>query len=105
MFHFDTTQDEYIHIIFNLIYFRKLAEFSGILGQEKAQEHIKLALNMRSKGFHFYLVGDAGSGRRKIVDALLSSHVSSLPKQQLREHVLLYNVNQPGTQLNNTTHK
>ena len=54
----------------------------GIVGQERASRALELAIAMRSPGWHTYVAGPPGSGRRSLVRAAIDAHLVGEPARR-----------------------
>jgi lon-related putative ATP-dependent protease len=50
-----------------------------VIGQERAVRAINLGLNMRQTGYNIFVTGPEGSGKRTIVQDIVSGHAEKLP--------------------------
>lgn len=58
------------------------------VGQERAREGLRLGLSMAAPGYHIFVTGPEGSGRRSLVKATAASLESPFPKA--RDRVLVH---------------
>lgn len=49
---------------------------AGLVGQERARAAVELAIASPHEGFHLFVMGPAGAGRRHLVRSVIDSHVA-----------------------------
>lgn len=56
-----------------------LADITGLIGQSRAVDAIRLAASIPSRDFNLFVLGPAGTGRHRAVDALLMAAAAKRP--------------------------
>jgi len=64
-----------------------LVDFDEVVGQDRAREAIRVGLSTEAPGFHVFVVGPPGLGRRALVKAALTRFVPPLPRPRDRVYV------------------
>ncbi|MCS7203914.1 MAG: AAA family ATPase, partial [Thermodesulfovibrio sp.] len=65
--------------IFNFITTQEIPPLEGTIGQERAIASLEFGLNLPSKGFNIYALGEQGTGKMRSIRALLSEKAKKEP--------------------------
>jgi predicted ATP-dependent protease len=71
----------------------KAAPSFGVIGQPRAVEALKLGTAIRSKGYHIFVTGPAGTGRRTAIIKVIGELTE--PAAPLRDIALVYDFSKP----------
>jgi len=74
-----------------------LSRLEGLIGQERAVRAVDFGLNVNSKGYNIFVVGEPGSGRTSYAMKQLQHRAASMPAPD--DWVYVYDFDEPGTPL------